>query len=88
MTQYLAGINYDEEQRGFERIVIKPHFVDDLSWVEASYKSVKGLIKSEWKREGDQIRLTVTIPLNTSAIVYTDKLLEVEGGTHTFVFKK
>ena len=88
MTQYLAGINYDNELRGFERIVIKPHFVDDLSWVEASYKSVKGLIKSEWKRDGDKIQLTVTIPLNTTAIVYTDKMMELEGGTHTIVFKK
>lgn len=84
MTQYLAGINYDEEKRGFERIVIKPHFIEDLAWVEASYKSVKGLIKSEWKRDGNQIKLTVTVPLNTTAIVYADKVVEVEAGTHTF----
>jgi len=88
MTNTLAGINYDNKNRGFQKIIIKPNYIKELSWVKASYKSVKGLIKSEWKREGDEIKLFVTIPANTSATIYTDKAVEVSGGTHEFTFKR
>lgn len=86
MVNTLAGINYDVENRGFEKIIIKPDYVEDLSWVKGEYRSVKGLIKSEWAREGNKIRLSVTIPVNTTAIIYTDKTVEVGGGCYEFVF--
>ena len=87
MVNTLAGINYDTEYRGFEKIVIKPDYIGELSWVKGEYKSVKGVIRSEWIRDGDTIRLLVTIPVNTAATVYTDKVVEVGGGFHEFVFK-
>lgn len=86
MTNTLAGINYDTNARGFEKIIIKPSYIKDLSWVKGEYKSVKGLIKSEWKREGNMIKLLVTIPANTTATVYTDKVLELSGGNYEFEF--
>lgn len=86
MVNTLAGINYDVENRGFENIIIKPDYIEDLSWVKGEYKSVKGVIKSEWTREGDKIRLLVTIPLNSRATIYTDKMIEVGGGRYEFVF--
>lgn len=86
MVNTLAGINYDAENRGFEKIIIKPDYVEDLSWVKGEYKSVKGLIKSEWRREGDKIKLSVTIPVNTRATVYTDRVIEIGGGCHEFIF--
>lgn len=86
MVNTLAGINYDVENRGFQKIIIKPDYVEDLSWVKGEYKSVKGVIKSEWTREGDKIRLLVTIPLNSRATIYTDKMIEVGGGRYEFVF--
>ena len=52
MYNCLAGINYDSAKPGFEHILIRPYFVKDLQWVKGEYKSVKGLIRSEWKREG------------------------------------
>lgn len=88
MVNTLAGINYDPENRGFAKVIIKPDYVKGLTWVKGSYKSVKGLIKSEWRREGDQIKLSVTIPLNTTATIYTDKENVVGGGQHVFVFRK
>lgn len=87
MVNTLAGINYDPANRGFEKIIIKPDYVKDLFWAKGSYKSVKGLIKSEWKREGDQIKLSVVIPLNATATIYTDKELEVGAGHHEFTFR-
>nr|WP_320059107.1 family 78 glycoside hydrolase catalytic domain [uncultured Bacteroides sp.] len=88
MLNTLAGINYDDKNRGFEKIIIKPDYVRDLSWVKGEYKSVKGLIKSEWKRNGDKIKLLVTIPANVTATIYTDKVVEVGSGYYEFVFKK
>lgn len=87
MLNTLAGINYDNKNRGFEKIIIKPDYVKGLSWVKGEYKSVKGLIKSEWKRNGGNIMLAVHIPANTTAVIYTDKMVEVGGGYHEFVFK-
>ena len=65
----LAGIQPDPQHPGFRHFFIKPEFVGDLSWVEASYDSMSGLIRSAWKRQGTGLTLNVTIPPNTSAQV-------------------
>lgn len=88
MINTLAGINYDVKYRGFEKIIIKPDYIEDLSWVKGEYKSVKGMIKSEWKREGKKITLAVSIPANTTATIFTDKEIEVGGGSYEFVFDR
>jgi alpha-L-rhamnosidase len=64
----LAGIQPGTP--GFKPIVIKPAIVGDLTWVKAKYDSVHGEIISEWKRDGGQLTLHVTIPANTTATVY------------------
>lgn len=87
MYNVLAGINLDKEQPGFENIIIKPYFVKDLEWVKGEYNSVRGIIKSEWKREGDNIRLTVTIPAGSTAIIHADKEYTVGSGTHQYTIK-
>ena len=87
MYNVLAGINYDPEIPGFKHILIRPHFVEGLDWVKGEYNSIKGLIRSEWKREGSKIRLEVEIPINTTATIEVmDKKIPVEGGKHTFKF--
>ena len=68
--QALAGINPDPRQPGFKHIVLKPQPVGDLTYVNASYKSMHGRIVSNWKREGDTFRWQVTVPANTTATVY------------------
>ena len=84
MTNTIAGINYDEQQPGFSHILIKPHFIKDLTWAKAEYNSVKGLIRSEWKKENANIYLTVTIPANTTSTLYIDKKIELKSGTYKF----
>lgn len=86
MTRSIAGIQYGEAAPGFEEIVIKPHFVGDLTWAKAQYESVKGTISSHWTRRGERIELTVVVPENASATVYTDRMVTVKGGTHRFSF--
>ena len=83
----LAGINHDDSDPGFRHIRITPHFVKELDWAKGEYHSVRGRIASEWKREGDKVMLTVTIPADCSAdIVVGDQTETVSAGTHTFTY--
>lgn len=85
MYNALSGIDFDESEPGFRRIVIRPHFLDGLDWAKGEYRSVNGLIRSEWRREGDKVKLTVSIPVNTTATVWLgDHSKEVGAGTHEF----
>jgi alpha-L-rhamnosidase len=63
----LAGIKSDTVQTGFKRIIMKPTPMDGLDFVKASYRSVYGEIKSEWKNTIDNFSWTVTVPGNTKA---------------------
>jgi alpha-L-rhamnosidase len=55
---------------GYKTISIKPCLPEKLSFVRSSVKTVKGLITSEWKKEGHIYTHHITVPVNTSAIVY------------------
>jgi alpha-L-rhamnosidase len=87
MYNVLAGINIDPDSPGFRHILIQPHFVEGLDWVKGEYNSVKGLIRSEWKRVENNVQLEIEIPINTTATIEVmDKKISVEGGKHTFKF--
>ena len=66
----LAGIGCDPTGPGFKKIIINPQPVGDVTWVKASYDSIRGKIVSDWKRDGDKFTLKVTIPANTTATVF------------------
>ncbi len=70
MYQTLGGIAYDPEQPGFKHIIMHPEPVGDLKWVKASFESLYGLIKSDWKCENGLFSWKVTVPPNTKATVY------------------
>lgn len=86
MQSDIAGINYDETAPGFGHIVIHPHYPEGLEWAEASLRSVRGMIRSSWKREAGKIKLNVTIPINAKATIYADKTYEVEGTGEEMTF--
>ena len=66
----VAGIAPDEDRPGFQHILMRPTPVGDLASVKASYRSLYGLISSEWRREGAAFYLDVTVPPNATATVY------------------
>ncbi len=70
----LAGINLDPQVPGFKRFSIRPVIVGDLTWVKATYPSVYGEIRSEWKRTDNGLTLEVAIPANTTARVHVPLL--------------
>ncbi len=86
MTNYLAGIRFDETVPGFKHFVIAPVYPEGLEWVKAEYNSVNGPIASSWKRKGNEVILEVTVPANTTATVVTDRENIVNGGKYSFTF--
>jgi len=66
----LAGIQPDPEAPGFAKVVIQPAFVKGIDSASATYRSVRGPITSEWKRDGGTIALHVAIPPNVTATVH------------------
>jgi hypothetical protein len=69
----LAGIQPDPAAPGFRKIIIRPAIVGDLEWVKASYRCPYGTIASEWRWEGGELRLDVTIPPNTTATIHVPR---------------
>jgi alpha-L-rhamnosidase len=82
--EYLAGIQNSPTGVGFDEIVMKPYTVDGLNYVKASYKSARGLIKSEWTKDNGQFSWNITVPCNSTATVYvpitTNKSKVTESG--------
>ncbi|MDQ3656376.1 MAG: alpha-L-rhamnosidase, partial [Chloroflexota bacterium] len=69
LRKSVAGIDVAPGTSGYRHIRIQPVIDDSLSWVEGSYDSMAGPIRSRWERDGDTLRLNVTIPANADAEV-------------------
>ena len=83
LYEYLAGIRPDPERPAFKHIIIKPHLVGDLAFVQATHRSPYGLIASYWQKSGGKFDWQITIPANTTATVYVPANTEesvTEGG--------
>lgn len=81
--QGIAGIKIKDEQSGMRNFAIKPAFDLPINYVSAKTESMYGVIKSEWKRDGDNILFNVIVPPNSSAeitIPTTDRSEIYESG--------
>ena len=68
----LGGINTDENNPGFKNILLKPHFVNDLTDFKVTFMSPHGKVVSSWKRIGDIVIYKVIIPPNSLAELFFD----------------
>ena len=66
----LAGINLSVESVAFKHFIVKPQLLGDVTWVRAEHESRYGTIQSNWDLYGGTFTLKVTVPTNTTAIVY------------------
>lgn len=55
---------------GYKTIQIRPCIPDGLDFVRSSVRTVRGLVTSDWERSGNVYNHSVTIPVNTTAIIY------------------
>lgn len=69
--EYLFGMvgGIQPDAPGYKRIRIEPVIRAGLTWARTRYASIHGAIVSNWRREGDQLTMEVTIPANTTATV-------------------
>ena len=84
----LAGIQYDPALPGFQHVIIKPAFVGGITWVNASYASVRGTIVDNWALTNGFATINVTIPVGSTGSIYlpmlgniATNLLVKESGT-------
>ncbi len=66
----LGGITIDELQPGFKNVLLKPNFVQGLNSFEARHKGPYGDIVSSWKVVDGKVLYSVTVPANSSAIIF------------------
>ncbi len=79
----LAGIRQLPGSKGYENILIAPDIVGDLTWVEATCRTIRGEIVSSWKISGGNLTMKVRIPPNCTArieIPFSDPGKVTEGG--------
>jgi len=75
----LAGIKIDEGRPGYEHVVIRPYMPDDLTRASASVDTIRGVVASSWRKDGDRLYMDVTIPANSTASVH----VPTQGGEVT-----
>lgn len=66
----LGGISQSKTSVAYKEVVIKPEMVGDLTWGKTSYQSPYGEICSDWEKSGTTVKMNVTIPANSTALVY------------------
>jgi hypothetical protein len=66
----LGGISQSKTSVAYKELVIKPEMVGDLTWVKSSYQSPYGEIRSDWEKSGTTVKMKVSIPVNSTALVY------------------
>lgn len=87
--RYLGGLSVDEDAFGADKITVSPVFVKNIDFVKVTYKTVRGLVKIEWKRENGAIKLDVTVPPTTTATVKVGgKENKLSAGTYSFTINE
>lgn len=66
----IAGIRQQDSSVAFRNLLIKPTVVGDITEASASFMSPYGKIISSWKLEDDSFHLKLSIPANSTALVY------------------
>ncbi|HTS17683.1 MAG TPA: glycoside hydrolase family 78 protein [Verrucomicrobiae bacterium] len=81
MVETIGGIRTDGPS--FKKIIIAPEPDDRLMWAKTSYSSIRGDIRTAWKKTRRGLVLDVTVPVNTTATVVLPTAREdavTEGG--------
>lgn len=81
-----AGQKEDVAQ-GYQKFVIAPKPVGDLKYIKSSYETLYGTIAVDWTRQEGTFTLNISVPVNTTAVVYLPgekEPKEVQSGTYKF----
>jgi alpha-L-rhamnosidase len=70
----LAGINLAPGATGFEKVLIAPGMVRDLTHASGSTRTVRGEVACSWSRTERAVRVEVAIPFGSEAEIVIPKL--------------
>jgi alpha-L-rhamnosidase len=70
LYRFVGGIDLDPDAVGYQKVIIHPYPDRRLKFAKAEYHSIRGLIRSSWRQESETFKLQVTLPANTSALVF------------------
>lgn len=65
--RYLGGIQADENAAGFKRFSISPIVPQNLNFMNCNFECPYGTIIANWKKSGNTIVFSLTIPKGTTA---------------------
>ncbi len=66
----LGGMDIDFSRNvAAERLTIRPVAVGSVDWVRCAFDSVLGKVRSDWKRDGDVVRYTITVPVVSTVVL-------------------
>ena len=65
-----GGIRIDPEHYGFQKFIIKPALVGDLTFANTALESLYGTIVSNWTKADDKATFHIEMPVNTTAKIY------------------
>jgi hypothetical protein len=68
--QGLGGIRQAENSLAYKDLVIHPAFAGDFTEVNNSFNTPYGKVISKWEKTGKVIHVRVTIPVNTTAMIF------------------
>lgn len=66
----IVGIRQAPDSVGFNRLLLKPEPVGDLTSASGYYDSIHGRIESRWRIEDGRFHWRITVPPNTTAEVH------------------
>ncbi len=75
---------------GYRRMRIAPQVAAGIDWASTSLETPHGLAAVHWRTDGELVRLQVTIPSGTTAVVVWpgDPDLELRPGSHELVLPR
>jgi alpha-L-rhamnosidase len=69
MYERIAGLSLDPAHPGYKHFFVRPIIGGPLTSARAELETAYGTASSGWKRVGDQLEMTVTVPPNTTATI-------------------
>ncbi len=86
LFEYILGIKQEGDSVGYEKIIISPVKIDELSYAKGYITTPKGKIFVSYERVGDTTEYKLEVPSGTTARLTIDGAPDVllSPGTHTF----
>lgn len=87
MYRKIGGIN--QVEAGYHKFYIKPMFVRGIEEADTELETPYGKIRSFWCCRNGKIRVEVSVPANTTALVYLpekEDVLEVGSGNYSYEY--